>query len=199
MRHYLLPLSTNDVELIRNDASLGHRMVMGLFGHIADKGAPRAHAKILWKLQPEGVLIQSVEEPQSGRVVFIKEFTAPPQGGTMTLTYDTTLLKTKNISVPQQLWDSGYRPKTAPKILVPPEERQERAMKILAKNGFEATDINISETKYLPVGRGAGSYRQPYFSIICRGEVTESDTFFQFLTAGTGKCKNYGIGLVLFA
>lgn len=199
MHTYTLPITKEEKRTIQEDRAIGHRLIMSLLpDDILDNEAPRADAGTMWELRDNALVIytrtplaEGGPAKHTGEIAVDRE-----EMEVVALEGDVTLLWTPTAHVPDELWSSGFRPKSGTKVPVPEDKRDEVLRERLAKRGFAPISITITGGGKARIGKNRGKYTLPYITFRAFGKVSDPIAFRDLLTNGFGKGKNYGLGCV---
>lgn len=174
---------------IRQDASLGHRIVAKNFGILPQKkNGVMSDSNILWSLKDSHIIVQSTQQGKDMEPYEI-DYQATR------LDFSSTLMRKKVISLPQEMFDAGYRTQSK-RVTVEDGDREDFIGTKLEEQGFYCDWVNVSDLQKLHVGRGHKSYTVPYFDICAVGKVVSEDKFANLMKTGIGRSRCYGLGLI---
>lgn len=188
-------------EILKN-RSIGHVLVMSAF-RIGVGPEPRASLGVLWHLDSsQRVLkVQSKERPERpelwGEQLSAGTTEIPPIGSTFSLSLSTNPQKTPPSQIPSELRETmkngkAYRSKM---IIVPQAELTKWAQNRLRRMGFipepEGLALGPIQRAYLGPGKSL-----PQIDLNAQGRISDASDFSAAVFEGTGKGKNYGLGLI---
>lgn len=172
--------------------------------------SPRHHLGVLWHIDPERkeLLVQAAEAPlELDRLGRCSRWEGPQSlepGREFLLELDRSCQKTPPSDVPEDIRAQVkamvpkgegrcYRSKP---VIVPEEERPDWAAARLTAIGLEVIDdsLQVGSLRFAPLG--AKRKGIPYVSIASRVRVADAPKAELALHGGTGKGKNYGLGLL---
>lgn len=195
-------------DLIAGNREYGHVHVLSAFrGELGPH--PRSQLDLLWHIAPSlGLTVQAQGAPQwpgkLGEAQVTTTISSPSEGDVINLVVERNCQKTPPSRIPDELrmelerkgpdgkkLGKAYRSRM---VVVPALERREWAAERLAAVGLQSEDIRVGELRFARLGgRKRGI---PYVEIRARARVIDATAFATALCEGTGKGRNYGLGLI---
>lgn len=198
-------------QLIAQDRERGHVHIMSAY-RTGLGPSPREKLSLLWHINPKTgqLIIQANEAPLwPGKLGELQSSIAvqpPPEGGIVDLIVERSCQKTPPSRTPEPLraelerrgpdgnkLSRAYRSRP---VIVPESERKTWAAGRLSAIGLEPLPETIQLGKLTYASLGARKRGIPYIEIRARARVVDAGEFATALVAGTGKGRNYGLGLI---
>lgn len=188
-----------DVKPLRRNRALGHKIVMSMLpSNVFDSTAPRGDAQALWWLDEdnESLLVSTQTPLVRGQYTELPQQELPKKGDRVEFDVDMTLMYSPVATVPQELWDAGYRPKRGRRVMVPAERREEVATQRLEKHGVTVHSLTVGNPVPFPLHTKGRDSHLSALPVNVTATVTDPEAFHQAMTQGIGRLRNYGAGLI---
>ena len=201
-------------DMLADDRERGHVAVLSAFRFGLGE-SPRSKLSVLWHIDSrKGILtVQSDEEPERpgilGEYISGGVLEAPEAGVTVEFAVERSCQKSPRVQIPDELraelerrGDDGekvgpaYRSKL---VIVPEEERHEWALSRLNAIGLETDPVSLTTGNLRYARLGSKRRGIPYVEIRGRACVSDASRFAEGMRGGSGKGKNYGLGLIRFS
>lgn len=217
MRHHAPPQTTLYLisppvrELLTRHRKHGHVHVMSAY-RSGLGSSPRKKLNLLWYVAPAADLltVQASEPPvwpgKLGEVHSSGTVTYPYEGDLVEIVVERSCQKTPPSHTPEALraelerhgpdglkLGKAYRSRP---VIVPETERPEWAVGRLAAIGLAPHRETVRVGPLAFAGLGSQRRGIPYVEIRAHAHVADADKFAGALDAGTGKGRNYGLGLI---